>query len=78
MRCADATLYTGVATDIARRCKQHNDGKALALHPVPVSGAAGLSGDASRSGFALRREAAIKALSRQEVALIREGRREAS
>ena len=28
VRCADGSLYTGIAKDVARRCKQHNDGTA--------------------------------------------------
>ncbi|HEY7426495.1 MAG TPA: GIY-YIG nuclease family protein [Gemmataceae bacterium] len=37
---ADGTLYCGITTDVARRCKQHNDGKASrytrSRHPVRV------------------------------------------
>jgi len=28
LRCADGSLYTGITTDITRRCKQHNAGNA--------------------------------------------------
>jgi predicted GIY-YIG superfamily endonuclease len=28
VRCADGSLYTGIAKDVTRRCKQHNDGTA--------------------------------------------------
>ncbi len=28
LSCADGTLYCGITTDLARRRKQHNDGKA--------------------------------------------------
>jgi predicted GIY-YIG superfamily endonuclease len=28
VRCADGSLYTGIAKDVARRCQQHNDGTA--------------------------------------------------
>jgi putative endonuclease len=27
LRCADGTLYTGVTTDLARRCAEHNTGR---------------------------------------------------
>jgi predicted GIY-YIG superfamily endonuclease len=72
LRCADDSLYTGITKDVNRRCQQHNDGTASRytrsrrptklvyqeVHP-------------SRSR-ALKREAAIKALSRREKkALIR-------
>jgi UV DNA damage endonuclease len=70
--CADDSLYTGITKDVSRRCQQHNDGTASRytrsrrptklvyqeVHP-------------SRSR-ALKREAAIKAMSRREKkALIR-------
>jgi predicted GIY-YIG superfamily endonuclease len=66
LRCADGTLYTGITNDLQRRCRQHNEGKAsrytrcrrpirLVYHEVV----------ADRSE-ALRREAAIKALTRQQ------------
>lgn len=72
LRCADGTLYTGIAKDVIRRCQQHNARTAsrytrcrlpveLVYHEVHAS-----------QGSALRREAAIKALSRrQKVAMIR-------
>jgi len=66
LRCADGSWYTGITNDLQRRCRQHNDGKAsrytrcrrptrLVYHEIV----------AGRSQ-ALRREAAIKALSRQQ------------
>jgi len=66
LRCADGSLYTGITNDLQRRCRQHNEGKAsrytrcrrptrLVYHEVV----------ADRSE-ALRREAAIKALTRRE------------
>jgi predicted GIY-YIG superfamily endonuclease len=72
LRCADGSLYTGIAKDVKRRCQQHNDGKAsrytrsrrptkLVWHEVQPS----------RSS-ALKREAAIKAMTRRaKLALIR-------
>lgn len=72
LRCGDESLYTGIAKDVKRRCQQHNDGTAsrytrsrlptkLVHQEVHVS----------RSS-ALKREAAIKAMTRQEkLALIR-------
>ena len=59
-------LYTGITNDLQRRCQQHNAGKAsrytrsrLPTHLVYQEV------HATRS-LALRREAAIKALSRQQ------------
>jgi len=72
LRCADGSLYTGIAKDVDRRCQQHNAGTASRYTrsrlPVVV---VYREAHASRS-LALRREAAIKALSRrQKEALIR-------
>lgn len=66
MRCADGTLYTGVATDVARRVAQHNAGTASkytrSRRPVELAFREAAKG----RGAALRREAAIKKLSRRE------------
>jgi predicted GIY-YIG superfamily endonuclease len=71
LRCADGSLYTGIAKDVKRRC-QHNDGKAarytrsrrptkLVWHEAQPS-----------QSSALKREAAIKALTRRaKLAMIR-------
>ena len=72
LRCADGTLYTGIARDVSRRCRQHNAGTASRYTrsrlPVVV---VYQETHASRS-LALSREAAIKALSRrQKLSLIR-------
>ena len=72
LRCADGTLYTGIAKDVSRRCQQHNAGTASRYTrsrlPVVV---VYQEAHASRS-LALRREAAIKSLSRrQKMALVR-------
>jgi predicted GIY-YIG superfamily endonuclease len=66
LRCADGTLYTGIAKDVTRRCKQHNAGSASrytrSRRPTKLVWQEVLT---SRSA-ALKREAAIKALSRQQ------------
>ena len=72
LRCADDSLYTGIAKDVDRRCQQHNAGTASRYTrsrlPVVV---VNREAHASRS-LALSREAAIKALTRrQKEALIR-------
>ena len=72
LRCADGTLYTGIAKDVSRRCLQHNAGTAsrYTRSRLPVV-AVYQEAHASRS-LALRREAAIKSLSRrQKMALVR-------
>ena len=65
-RCADGTLYTGVTTDPAARERAHNAGRGAAytrsrlpVRLVHVEPAAG-------RGTALRRELAIKRLTRRE------------
>ena len=66
VRCADDTLYTGIAKDVGRRCQQHNAGTAsrYTRSRLPVE-VVHQEVHASQ-GSALRREAAIKALSRQK------------
>ena len=66
LRCGDGTLYTGITNDLPRRLAQHNNGTGAkytrARRPVSVVFQA-LCKD---RGEALRREAAIKRLSRGE------------
>ena len=66
LRCADGSLYTGIARDAERRAKAHNSGKgakytrsrlpAVLVYREPCRG----------YSSALRREAAIKRLPRAE------------
>jgi predicted GIY-YIG superfamily endonuclease len=75
LRCGDDSLYTGITTDVTRRCLQHNGGSASkytrSRRPVAV---VYCEGQPSR-GLALQREAAIKAFSkRQKESMIRRGR----
>ena len=64
LRCADGTLYTGVTTDCDRRLAQHNAGTASkytrSRRPVEMA----YREPAKSHGAALRRELAIKRLSR--------------
>jgi predicted GIY-YIG superfamily endonuclease len=66
LRCVDGSLYTGITKDVDRRCRQHNDGTASRYtrgrRPTAL---VYRETHASRS-LALKREAAIKALSRRE------------
>jgi putative endonuclease len=71
VRCRDGSLYTGVSTDVDSRVAVHNAGKGArytrARRPVQV---VHVERKQSR-GNALKREAAIKALSRaQKLALV--------
>ena len=66
LRCADGSLYTGITKDVKRRCDQHNAGTAsrYTRSRLPVS-VVYQEAQATRSQ-ALKREAAIKAMSRQQ------------
>jgi putative endonuclease len=68
LQCADGSLYTGVARDLARRLLQHNGD--LAGGPRYTSGRRPVallwSAPADDRGSAQRREAEIKKLSRSE------------
>ena len=68
LRCADGSLYTGVATDLDRRLKQHNGELAGGAHytrgrrPVELV----WSENCSNRAEAQQREAAVKALRRED------------
>jgi predicted GIY-YIG superfamily endonuclease len=66
LRCADGSLYTGITKDMERRCQQHNNGTASrytrSRRPTKL---VWQEAQPSRSS-ALKREAAIKAMTRQE------------
>ena len=77
LRCADGTLYAGITKDVERRTKQHNGGTASRYTrsrcPVKL-----VYQETQRShSVALKREAAIKRLTRREkLALIQRKRRD--
>ncbi len=68
LRCADGTLYTGIAKDAARRLTEHNTSNRLgarytrARRPVVLAYREG----AATRALAARREYAIKQLTRAE------------
>lgn len=66
LRCGDGTLYAGITTDIERRLKEHNSGKGAKY--TRSHGAAVCVYTERKCGLssALRREAAIKKLTRAE------------
>ena len=76
VRCADGTLYTGYALDVEQRCAAHNAGRGARYtagrRPVTVV----YSEPCETVGEALKREYALKRLSRAEKeALIASARR---
>ena len=66
LRCADGTLYTGSTDDVGRRVAVHNSGKGAKYTrgrtPVEVV----YTEECESYSAALKREYAIKQLSRQE------------
>ena len=74
LRCADNTLYTGIATDVDRRAAVHNRGQGAKYtrshRPVTVI----YREPCADKSAALRREAAIKKLPRaKKLKLTEEG-----
>lgn len=75
LRCADGSLYTGMTDDVARRAQVHNSGKGAKYTrgrtPVEVV----YSEECESYSDALKREYAIKKLTRQQkLQLIHNGR----
>ena len=64
-RCADGTLYTGVTTDLAARERTHNRGRGAAYTRSRLPVAIVHTEPAPDRGAALRRELAIKRLTRR-------------
>ena len=66
LRCGDGTLYTGFTTDIDRRAAIHNAGKGAKYTRSRLPVTVVYREPCSDRSAALRRESAIKALSRRE------------
>jgi putative endonuclease len=66
LQCNDGSLYTGYTTDVERRLREHNEGKAskYTRSRLPVSCV--YWEEFSTKSEALKREMAIKKLSRQQ------------
>ena len=75
VRCADRSLYTGVTTDVPRRLRQHNDGTASKYTRARLPVALAYREKMIDRGAALRREAAIKRLTREAKLRLIGGRR---
>lgn len=66
LRCDDGSLYTGITKDVSRRCEQHNAGAASRYTRSRLPVRVVYQETQSTRSLALKREAAIKAMSRQE------------
>ncbi|MCH9015914.1 MAG: GIY-YIG nuclease family protein [Gemmatimonadetes bacterium] len=66
LRCADGSLYTGITTDVSRRCDQHNAGTASRYTRGRLPIRLVYEEDVTSRSLALKREAVMKALSRME------------
>ena len=66
VRCSDNTLYTGITNDLERRIAVHNKGKGGAYTASRCPVELVYSEYVGSKGDALRRELAIKALSRTQ------------
>ncbi len=65
LRCADGSLYTGITKDMDRRCEQHNAGTASRYTRGRLPASVVYQEAQATQSLALKREAAIKAMSRQ-------------
>ncbi len=66
LRCADGTLYTGWTSDLARRVKAHNSGHGAKYTRSRTPVELVYSEELEDKPQALKREYAIKQLSREE------------
>lgn len=66
VRCADDSLYTGIAKDMARRFEQHNAGTASRYTRTRLPVVLVYQEAQQNQSSALKREAAIKAMDRRE------------
>lgn len=66
LRCSDSTLYTGITKDLNRRCKQHNAGVASRYTRCRLPTRIVYAEAQASQSAALRREAAIKSMTRRE------------
>jgi predicted GIY-YIG superfamily endonuclease len=70
LRCADDSLYTGITKDVDRRLKQHNAGTASRYTRSRLPVALEYQEEQPNQSMALKRELAIKALSRKAKELL--------
>src|SRR5262245_48267535 len=66
LRCADDSLYTGITKDVSRRCQQHNAGTASRYTRSRRPTRLAYQETHLELSSALKREAAIKAMTRRD------------
>jgi len=66
LRCADDTLYTGMTDDVIRRTEVHNSGKGAKYTRGRTPVAVVYTEECESYSSALKREYAIKQLTRQQ------------
>ncbi len=60
LRCVDATIYTGITTDVARRFKEHQDGSGARYTRAHMPEKILYAEPCATRSAALKREAEIK------------------
>lgn len=65
LRCADGSLYTGITKDLDRRLEQHNAGTASRYTRSRLPVTIEYQEEQPNQSLALKRELAIKAISRK-------------
>lgn len=73
LRCADDSLYTGIAKDVNRRFEQHNAGTASKYTRSRLPVVLEYQESQTSQSAALKRELAIKGLTREKKELLIEG-----
>ncbi len=72
LRCSDGSLYTGITKDMTRRCEQHHQGRASKYTRSRLPVKLVYQEPQRTQSLALKRELAIKAMTRkQKLAIIR-------
>ena len=66
LKCSDNTLYTGITNDLPRRLAQHNNGTASRYTRSRLPVKVVYSEPCSNRSCALKKELAVKRLSRKE------------
>ncbi|MBX7058328.1 MAG: GIY-YIG nuclease family protein [Leptospirales bacterium] len=75
IQASNGALYTGITTDLQARFRKHQQGRGARFFRTTAPVAIVYAERKREKGAALRREATIKALSRQKkLALVRAGR----